>query len=245
MSTAPKGTGQRPNILFITSDQQRGDCYGFERPEVQTPHLDRLARDGTRFKAAITPNLVCQPSRASMLTGMLPLTHGVWDNGVDLDPAVGEQGFAGALARAGYATAFIGKAHFATKATFAPTGTPEDRFNGGLYDGGWMGPYMGFQHAELMVLGHMHRARPPQRPIVGHYERWLRTRGRDEDPRKTGDPENLRLLDRVPVDVSNLVEVEREGGCAHHRDPAVPCEGLEQARRGPPRRRTADWRHHA
>ena len=174
-------TANRPNILFITSDQQRGDCYGFERPEIQTPHLDRLAREGTRFKAAITPNLVCQPSRASMLTGMLPLTHGVWDNGVDLDPAVGEQGFAGALARAGYATAFIGKAHFATKATFAPTGTPEDRFNGELYDRGWLGPYMGFERAELMVLGHMHRARPPQRPIVGHYERWLRTRGRDEE----------------------------------------------------------------
>ena len=45
-----------------------------------------LAREGTRFSANITPNLVCQPSRASILTGLLPLTHGVWDNGVDLDP---------------------------------------------------------------------------------------------------------------------------------------------------------------
>jgi arylsulfatase A-like enzyme len=68
---------------------------------------------------------VCQPSRASILTGLLPLTHGVWDNGVDLDPAVGESGFAGTLARAGYQTAFLGKAHFATKSTFAPTGTPD------------------------------------------------------------------------------------------------------------------------
>ena len=168
----------RPNILFITSDQQRGDAYGFENPQVYTPHLDRLAASGTRFSAAITPNLVCQPSRASILTGMLPLTHGVWDNGVDLDPAVGDGGFAGALGRAGYATAFVGKAHFATKATFAPTGTPEDRFNGELYERGWQGPYMGFQHAQLTVLGHMHRDRPPQRPIVGHYERWFDRRGR-------------------------------------------------------------------
>ena len=86
------------NILFITSDQQRGDCFGFEGRRVRTPHLDALARAGTRFAACITPNLVCQPSRASILTGLLPLTHGVCDNGIDLPPAVGERGFAGTLA---------------------------------------------------------------------------------------------------------------------------------------------------
>ena len=93
---------KKPNILLITSDQQRADCFGFENPRIRTPHLDRLAQGGTRFSACITPNLVCQPSRASILTGLLPLTHGVWDNGVDLDPRVGEQGFAGTLAKAGY-----------------------------------------------------------------------------------------------------------------------------------------------
>jgi arylsulfatase A-like enzyme len=172
---------KRPNILLITSDQQRADCYGFVNPALKTPHLDRLARDGTHFSAAITPNLVCQPSRASILTGQLPLTHGVWDNGVDLDPQVGEAGFAGALAGAGYATALIGKAHFATKSTFETTGTPEDRFNGKLYDEGWKGPYMGFQHAELAVLGHFSRLRPWMRPVVGHYERWFLERGLDEE----------------------------------------------------------------
>jgi arylsulfatase A-like enzyme len=171
----------RPNILLITSDQQRADCYGFENPALRTPHLDRLARDGTRFSACITPNLVCQPSRASILTGLLPLTHGVWDNGVDLDPAIGEQGFAGGLAQAGYQTAIIGKAHFSSKATFAPTGTPEDRHNGALYERGWMGPYMGFQHAELAVQGHFNKIRPIHRPPVGHFERWFLARGRDEE----------------------------------------------------------------
>ena len=112
------------NVLFITSDQQRGDCYGFEGRNKKTPHLDRLARDGTRFSACITPNLVCQPSRASILTGLLPYTHGVSDNGIDLEPKLGEAGFAGAFARAGYRTGYIGKAHFATSHTFAPTGTP-------------------------------------------------------------------------------------------------------------------------
>ena len=174
-------TAKRPNILLITSDQQRADCNGFENPAVRTPHLDLLTRQGTRFSANITPNLVCQPSRASILTGMLPLTHGVWDNGVDLDPKVGGSGFAGTLARAGYQTAFIGKAHFSTKATFSPTGTPECNKSQSRYGPGWHGPYMGFEHVELIALGHMHRTRPLERPPVGHYERWLVSRGENEE----------------------------------------------------------------
>src|SRR5690606_808875 len=166
------------NILLITSDQQRADGYGFENPAIRTPHIDRLAREGTRFSACITPNLVCQPSRASILTGLLPLTHGVWDNGVDLDPEVGAQGFAGSLAAAGYATAFIGKAHFATKLTFAATGTPECNKSQARYGPDWTGPYMGFEHVELCVLGHMYRTRPLEEPPCGHYERWLVSRGK-------------------------------------------------------------------
>ncbi len=175
----------RPNIILITSDQQRADCNGFENPEVMTPHLDQLARDGTRFSACMTPNLVCQPSRASILTGLLPLTHGVWDNGVDLDPRVGEAGFAGTLARAGYRSAFIGKAHFATKTTFAPTGTPECSRSQAKYGPRWFGPYMGFEHVELCVLGHLHRTRPLDRPPMGHYERWLIARGENEEGLKS------------------------------------------------------------
>ena len=38
---------KKPNILLITSDQQRGDCFGFEGRAVKTPHLDRMARKGT------------------------------------------------------------------------------------------------------------------------------------------------------------------------------------------------------
>ena len=172
---------KRPNILLITSDQQRADCNGFENPHIRTPHIDSLARQGTRFAACITPNLVCQPSRASILTGLLPLTHGVWDNGVDLDARIGAEGFAGTLALAGYQTAFLGKAHFATKATFQATGSPECRLSQAHYGPGWTGPYMGFQHVELMVLGHLHRTRPLDRPPMGHYERWLVSRGENEE----------------------------------------------------------------
>ncbi|HYC49278.1 MAG TPA: sulfatase-like hydrolase/transferase [Burkholderiales bacterium] len=171
----------QPNILLITSDQQRADCVGYENAHIRTPHVDRLAREGTRFSACITPNLVCQPARAAMLTGLLPLTNGVCDNGVDLDPEVGEAGFAGTLARAGYRTAFIGKAHFSSKFTFEPTGTPECYKSQSKFGPAWFGPYMGFQHVELAALGQMQRGRPMERPPVGHYERWLVSRGTDEE----------------------------------------------------------------
>ncbi len=164
----------RPNILFITSDQQRADCYGFAGRRVKTPHLDALAAAGTRFDTCITPNLVCQPSRASILTGQLPLTHGVADNGIDLRPDVGEAGFAGQLTKAGYDTAFIGKAHFSTCQTFQATGTPECKLSSANFGADWTGPYMGFQHAELMTLGHWHQTRDPILPPDGqHFERWV------------------------------------------------------------------------
>ena len=164
----------RPNILFITSDQQRADCYGFAGRKVKTPHLDQLAAGGTRFDACITPNLVCQPSRASILTGQLPLTHGVCDNGIDLRPDVGETGFSSALTKAGYQTGLIGKAHFSTASNFSPTGTPECRVSSGDYGADWFGPYMGFEHVELLILGHWHKNRPATKPPCGqHYEKWF------------------------------------------------------------------------
>jgi len=162
---------RRPNILFITTDQQRADCIGVMGRRVRTPHLDLLAGEGTLFRACITPNLVCQPSRASILTGLLPRTHGVCDNGIDLPPQHAETGFAALLSRAGYDTALIGKAHFATAHTFAPTGTPECRHSMHLYGPNWTGPYMGFQRVELVVEGH-NTFLPMEPPYGQSYEAW-------------------------------------------------------------------------
>ena len=100
----------QPNFIFITSDQHRGDCLGVEGRKVRTPHLDQLASEGTRFTSAICPSPVCQPSRASILTGQLCRTNGVHDNGIDLDPEVGEKGFAGTSGAQGYETAYFGRA---------------------------------------------------------------------------------------------------------------------------------------
>ena len=168
---------QRMNIIFITSDQHRGDCYGFEGRHVSTPHLDDMARHGTRFAHCVTPSVVCQPARASILTGLLPMTHGVSDNGIDLPAAMGERGFAAALSTAGYRTGFIGKAHFASHLTFEPTGSPECRYSQANFGADWNGPYMGFQHVELIVEGHNNH--PPFEPPAGqHYSRWYYGDGR-------------------------------------------------------------------
>lgn len=169
------------NIVFITSDQHRGDCYGFEKRKVKTPHLDELALDGTRFKNCITPNPVCMPSRSSMLTGLLPRTHGVSDNGIDLNPDFGEKGFGRTFANNGYKSGFVGKLHFSCNKTFKPTGTPECRFSLSKLGPDWYGPYMGFDHVETMVGGHYAGLGGdgdiPSPPNVHHYERWLHSGG--------------------------------------------------------------------
>ncbi|MCZ8309476.1 MAG: sulfatase-like hydrolase/transferase [Magnetospirillum sp.] len=184
---------RKPNILLITSDQQRGDCYGFEGRKVLTPHLDMLAQSGTRFSACITPNVVCQPSRASILTGLLPRTHGVWDNGIDLDTDIGEAGFGGTFARGGWRTGFIGKAHFSTFHTFKPSGRPECRSSSQDYGADWSGPYMGFQHVDMMIAGH--NMFLPQKPPQGlQYEAWYHKDGR-------GDRLDKLFSTKLPPDV--------------------------------------------
>ncbi len=170
----------RPNILLISSDQHRADCMGHEGRNIKTPHLDQLAAEGTRFTNCITPTVVCQPARASILTGQLCRTHGVHDNGIDLDPEIGEKGFGGALSQAGYDTAYFGKAHFSTYHTFEATGTPECLKSSAAYGADWFGPYMGFEHVELMLVGH--NWFPPEKPPHGqHYERWYHADGRGDE----------------------------------------------------------------
>lgn len=174
-------TSRPLNIVLITSDQHRGDCYGFEGRAVQTPHLDLLAKQGTRFSSCITPNVVCMPARSAMLTGMLPLTSGVHDNGIDLDEDIAAGGFAGALTQAGYDTRFIGKAHFSSNHSYGnrPTGRCENIPSSHLFDDRWMGPYMGFEKVELMQLGHNYWL--PEPPPGGlHYERWYHSDGLGE-----------------------------------------------------------------
>ncbi|MCA9248230.1 MAG: sulfatase-like hydrolase/transferase, partial [Planctomycetales bacterium] len=69
---------ERPNVVFILTDNQGAwslGCYG--NPDIKTPHIDRLARDGTLFRHAYANNAVCSPTRATLLTGLMPCQHGV------------------------------------------------------------------------------------------------------------------------------------------------------------------------
>ena len=100
------------NLLFITADQQRWDslpCYGLDF--MQTPNLDRLAREGMVFERCYVPAPLCVPTRAALLGGQWPTTTGVLGNAHWLDEgkiAVWPQ----VLSDAGYNTAAIGKMHF-------------------------------------------------------------------------------------------------------------------------------------
>jgi len=83
---APDKTSRR-NVFLITIDTLRADhvhCYGYDR--IQTPALDQLAKQGIRFTQAFTPSPITNSSHASILTGLLPSSHGVSDFGIPLVP---------------------------------------------------------------------------------------------------------------------------------------------------------------
>jgi arylsulfatase A-like enzyme len=75
-------TGGTPqNVLCIVTDQQRQDSIGaYGNDVVETPNIDALAADGTRFDRGYTPTAICSPARASIVTGVSPTTHGVTRN---------------------------------------------------------------------------------------------------------------------------------------------------------------------
>ncbi len=230
--TPDTAAARPPDILLITSDQHRGDCYGFAGRRVSTPHLDLLRAQGTWLRRCITPNVVCQPARASMLTGLLPSTHGVCDNGIDLPEEQAQRGFAAHLARHGWHTAFIGKAHFSTYKTYEPTGRPECIESSAQFGPPWCGPYMGFRHTELMLIGHNWFL--PEAPPRGlHYERWYHGDG-------LGELKHHLYRTALPPDTGTPQTFHSALPVAWHNSTWVADRTVafltEQARSGPPAR---------
>ncbi len=112
------GAEQRPNFLFIYTDDQRWDAMGVVQreqgdkarfPWLKTPNLDRLAGEGVRFRNAFVVNSLCAPSRASFLTGCYGHVSGITNN---YEPFPERSvTYATLLREAEYTTGFVGKWH--------------------------------------------------------------------------------------------------------------------------------------
>lgn len=108
--SATAHAAEKPNILFIIADQWRAQAFGFAGdPNVKTPHLDELEKQSVNFTQAVAGTPVCSVTRATLLTGQRPLTHGVFLNDVYLAPEA--LTIAEVLGAAGYDTGCIGKWH--------------------------------------------------------------------------------------------------------------------------------------
>jgi arylsulfatase len=126
---------KRPNILWICTDQQRSDTLGtYGNTHVKTPHIDKLADDGTLFEHCYSQSPVCTPSRACFLTGRYPRTARNRQNGADIPET--EVLVTRMLADAGYTCGLSGKLHLSTCHP-AVCKTVERRINDGYSEFHW------------------------------------------------------------------------------------------------------------
>ena len=140
-SMAQAGITDRPNIIILFADDLGyGDIGPFGHPTIQTPHLNRMAREGMRLTQFYVAASVCTPSRAGLLTGRLPVRSGMAsdERRVLFPNSKGglpdeEITIAEALKKEGYATAAIGKWHLGHLPEHLPTEHGFDRYYGVPY----------------------------------------------------------------------------------------------------------------
>lgn len=101
---------ERPNIIFIVTDDQRWDALGcVGNPVIHTPNMDRLADQGVRFANAFATTPICAASRASLLTGLWERAHGYTFGQPPLASELVAMSYPRLLRAAGYRTGFVGK----------------------------------------------------------------------------------------------------------------------------------------
>ena len=101
---------ERPNILFILTDDQRWDTMGCAgNPIIKTPNMDFLAREGVRFQNMFVTTAICAASRASIFTGLYERTHRFTFGTAPLSRDYVATSYPTLLKQAGYRTGFIGK----------------------------------------------------------------------------------------------------------------------------------------
>lgn len=223
--------GQRPNILFLLSDQQRADTLGVLNPAIRTPHLDRIAARGTVFTRCYPPTPVCLPCRGALLSGRYPSSTGAVHNHTLLKPSITPM-VSDVFRDNGYYTHMIGKSHVHSCHT---PGSPESAPH--MYDRAyfrlWHGPWYGFEHADLNV-GHS----TEKHACSMHYGVWLEDRGVDTeryfghtsyDQYGTWDlPEAFHSSAWVAETTIEAMQKAREAGkpfyiSANFQDPHNPC----------------------
>ncbi|KAM0808236.1 putative Choline-sulfatase [Seiridium cardinale] len=102
----------QPNVLFIMADQLAAPLLKMYNPDsqIKTPNLDALAAKSVQFDSAYCPSPLCAPSRMSLITGLLPMKIGAYDNASQISSEWPT--YAHYLRRKGYHTALAGKMHF-------------------------------------------------------------------------------------------------------------------------------------
>lgn len=191
-------------------DQLRADqlgCYGNQ--VVRTPNVDSLAHKSTRFKEFYVNNPLCQPNRATLMSGQMPSVNGVRQNGIPL--SMQSVTYADVLRGQGYQTGYFGKAHLQNvtsipavqRSTLGMGEEPveqlirKDQREGLSYSvearGGWLEgrvpdvelPYYGFEKLGLCI-GHGDQ-------VAGHYSHWLNQKLHQSEtfkgPENSLDPE--------------------------------------------------------
>lgn len=103
-----------PDVLVILTDQWSPRYLSWDNPQVRTPNLDGIAREGMVFDACYTPSPICMPARVSLITGLYPHNqgHALWGNATSYRVAPEAAPMFRDIQRAGYTTAQIGKLHW-------------------------------------------------------------------------------------------------------------------------------------
>lgn len=105
----PQGK-ERPNIIFILTDDQRWDALGYAgNKTIQTPEMDKLAEQGVYFQQAMVTTPICSASRASIFSGLHERTHKYTFQTDDIRDEFMETAYPKLLKQAGYYTGFFGK----------------------------------------------------------------------------------------------------------------------------------------
>src|SRR3954469_19341249 len=113
---------KRPNIVYFYADDWRWDCLGLIQKEqgdkarfpwLETPRMDKVAREGILFRNSFVVNSLCSPGRACVMTSQYSHLNGVIGNSQPLSPAIPTVG--PQLQKAGYTTAYCGKFHMGTQ----------------------------------------------------------------------------------------------------------------------------------